>query len=96
MAQVWVGLAHVRPRHGNDLLKGDLGAFVPSVGLAENDDAKPRRRISVISIIGTCFKNRIVRVAAFLSNGAQTKNQHNGTNRGCPLCLHDFPPQWIF
>jgi hypothetical protein len=37
MAEVWIGLAHVRPRQGNDLLEGELGAFVPSVGLAENE-----------------------------------------------------------
>jgi hypothetical protein len=34
---VWVGLAHVKPRPGNDLLGCAVGAFVPSVGLAENE-----------------------------------------------------------
>ena len=51
--------------------------------------------LSIISIVRTCFKNRIVRITAFLTNGCQTKNQRNGTNGGCPLCLHDVPPQWI-
>ena len=35
--EVWIGLAHVKPRPGNDQLSGSLGAFVPCVGLADNE-----------------------------------------------------------
>ena len=34
--EVWVGLVHVKPRRGNDVLEDAIGAFVPAVGLAEN------------------------------------------------------------
>jgi hypothetical protein len=33
----WTGIVHVSPRPGNDLLKGDLGAVVPVVGLADSE-----------------------------------------------------------
>src|SRR5437588_7334997 len=35
--EVWVGLVHVKPRRGNDVLEDAVGAFVPAVGLAENE-----------------------------------------------------------
>jgi hypothetical protein len=31
---VWIGLAHVQPKQGNELLEGAKGAFVPVLGLA--------------------------------------------------------------
>ena len=34
----WIGMAHVRPREGNELLDGALGAFVQVLALAENED----------------------------------------------------------
>ncbi|HEV2948420.1 MAG TPA: hypothetical protein VGX70_13665 [Gemmataceae bacterium] len=37
MPEIWIGLAHVKPRPANDLLEGSRGAFVNSVGLAENE-----------------------------------------------------------
>ncbi len=36
--EVWIGLAHVKPREGNDLLDYAFGAFVSAVGLAENEN----------------------------------------------------------
>jgi hypothetical protein len=35
--EVWIGVAHVKPRPSNDLLEGAIGAFVSSVALAECD-----------------------------------------------------------
>lgn len=35
--RTWIGLAHVKPRQGNDLLDGAAGAFVPVVALADNE-----------------------------------------------------------
>ena len=32
--EVWIGLAHVKPREGNDALEGAIGAFVPVLALA--------------------------------------------------------------
>jgi len=32
--EVWIGLAHVKPNPGNDLLDGARGAFVPVLALA--------------------------------------------------------------
>lgn len=32
---IWIGLAHVQPRSGNELLEGAKGAFVPVVGMAK-------------------------------------------------------------
>jgi hypothetical protein len=37
MPEIWIGCAHVKPRPGNDLLDGSRGAFINSVGLAENE-----------------------------------------------------------
>jgi hypothetical protein len=34
----WIGLAHVRPLPGNDLLEGAIGAFVTVVALARSED----------------------------------------------------------
>ena len=36
--QCWIGLAHVKPKVGNSLLEGALGAFVPILALAEGID----------------------------------------------------------
>ncbi len=36
--ELWVGLAHVKPRRGNNLIGDAPGAFVPSVGLAQNQE----------------------------------------------------------
>lgn len=38
MMEAWIGLAHVKPRIGNDLLEGAAGAFVPVVAIAEDFD----------------------------------------------------------
>ena len=35
---IWIGLAHVRPWEGNDLLGNGHGAIVPVVGLASSAD----------------------------------------------------------
>lgn len=35
---IWIGLAHVEPCEGNNLLKGGCGVFVPVVGLASDAD----------------------------------------------------------
>ncbi len=36
--QCWIGLAHVRPKVGNNMLEGALGAFVPILALADGID----------------------------------------------------------
>jgi hypothetical protein len=36
--EAWIGLAHVRPLPGNDLLEGAMGAFVTVVALAYSQD----------------------------------------------------------
>lgn len=36
--QTWIGLVHVRPRPENHLLSGAIGAFVPAVASAEDED----------------------------------------------------------
>lgn len=36
--QCWIGLAHVRPKEGNNSLEGALGAFVPILALAYDID----------------------------------------------------------
>ena len=36
--EAWIGLAHIRPRPGNDLLGPAIGAFVPVVALAEDEN----------------------------------------------------------
>lgn len=36
--QCWIGLAHVKPTQGNNLLSGDSGAFVPVLALAAGID----------------------------------------------------------
>jgi hypothetical protein len=36
--QCWIGLAHVRPKVGNNLLEGARGAFVPILALADGID----------------------------------------------------------
>ncbi len=36
--QCWIGLAHVKPKVGNNLLEGALGAFVPILALAYGID----------------------------------------------------------
>ena len=35
---VWIGLAHVKPNTGNASLQGAIGAFVPSLALANDAD----------------------------------------------------------
>jgi hypothetical protein len=35
MRQCWIGLAHVKPRAGNNLLNGAIGAFVPILAIAK-------------------------------------------------------------
>lgn len=34
---VWIGLAHVKPKPGNAVLEGAVGAFVPSLALAVDE-----------------------------------------------------------
>jgi hypothetical protein len=36
--EAWIGLAHVRPQRGNDVLQGAMGAFVAVVALANSED----------------------------------------------------------
>lgn len=36
--QKWIGLAHVKPKTGNNLLQGALGAFVPILALTTEID----------------------------------------------------------
>ncbi len=36
--QCWIGLAHVKPKLGNNLLEGAIGAFVPILALADGID----------------------------------------------------------
>lgn len=35
---IWIGLAQVEPRSGNELLDGGVGAFVPVVALADDEN----------------------------------------------------------
>lgn len=46
--EVWIGLAHVKPKLGNDLLDGARGAFVPVLALASNVNEFTSRAMSLL------------------------------------------------
>ena len=52
LVDVWIGLAHVKPRPGNDLLDGAIGAFVPSLALAENEEDYASKVTALLSEYG--------------------------------------------
>jgi len=36
--EIWIGLAHVKPKQGNEALQGARGAFVPILSMATDSD----------------------------------------------------------
>ena len=46
--EVWIGLAHVKPKPGNGLLDGAKGAFVPVLAWASNADEFVSRAMDLI------------------------------------------------
>jgi hypothetical protein len=48
-AEPWIGLAHVKPRQGNDSLRGAKGAYVCVVALAETQAQYARETRSLLN-----------------------------------------------
>jgi hypothetical protein len=48
--EAWIGLAHVTPREGNDMLQGAAGAFVPVLAWVRHKDEFSIKAISYLSM----------------------------------------------
>src|SRR5262249_49547102 len=92
---IWIGLAHVRSVRSPDLLEGALGAFVPVVGLSENQENFVSQVFSVLEPMGLYileikdidkWENRISRfpVAEHIQNLVRSLGPDN------PVLLSDF------
>ena len=51
--EMWIGLVHVRPQPTNKLLGDAVGAFVPAVALADNEE-------DFASIATACLHQQVI------------------------------------
>jgi hypothetical protein len=50
LSRVWIGLAHVIPRRGNDMLGTAAGAFVPVLAIARDEASFSEQAITTLHV----------------------------------------------